>query len=255
VSGEDLRAEPRSTLELIARAAREGEIALPSFSAFELMAVAAGSPVRGLVADSDFLSMDDDSLLAEIEAAAASLVERKRVMVGDDASRPFEMAWDLAAIVNMRRRPAAVGVVSLAAVDPAPNFEPATHILAVAHGVALEKTRLAAFLEETLVRAPLHDFYLCTAERLAERILKAYLGLVHVFDGRLTCYTDVYILGGQRRTRLALAASGDKNARKVMAYSSSGERDWREATVIDDAGGRWTELFMESLVPTAVRAM
>jgi hypothetical protein len=229
--------------------ASTGSVELMSFSAMELAAVGAGSPLRGLVADEAFLDLEDRNLGEALGRARRALAGRglvgpagpgrDSVAARDgDSQVDFELGGDLAAVVAVRRQPALIATVSAAAPDRyrRPGSHPGSEArLAVLHGVASEASGLFALLEETRAGRTMHLFTLCTPAAQGDRIFEAWQELEA--NGPAAVSVQVFRPDpvSPRRTQLVLQAG-------VARLSADGAA-WQRSVPEDG----WNRLFRSAL--------
>jgi hypothetical protein len=238
----DLRPSP-TVKDWLHRLDRTGIADLSSFSAMELAAVGAGSPIRGLVADDTFMDLDDQRVGDGLARALHGLHERGLAgppVPSDEqpGTTRIQLHGDLAGIVAVRRSPALVATV--AAAPPATFRRPggdvdAAAVLAVLHGVASNRLGLFATLEETTTGPGTHLFSLCTPAAQADRIFAAWKELDA--DGPAAVSVQVFTPDPDRprRTQLVIQAG-------VVRVSSDGA-NWQRSAPAD----QWPALFQSAL--------
>lgn len=262
---------PPSTAQMLAVLSLHGELQMPSFTAVELAAVGAGSPLRGLVAGPNFLAMSDRELAAGMAAAiqrltAEGMLESQKETGASTGAAP-SLGGPLSTIVGLRRSPAVVVTVTLAArgaLDAPTPVEPSTRLIAALHGMAVEGKGLVGLLEETIAGDD-HHFVLCTPERAAERLWITAERLQQAeVDGaagrrppeRVGLAVDIFHPdpAQPRHLKLVVApanAEGPDTTQKVV-HCSARPGDWESTRSLDLAG--WQQNFADlTAVPGALR--
>lgn len=168
--------EPPSQAQLLAVLSARGELPMPSFTAIELAAVGAGSPLRGLVASPRFLAMTDEELAGGMAGALDKLAAEgalERPEPNTASGKTAMLGGPLSTIVGVRRSPAVLVTVTLAArraLNASDPVDPSAQLLAALHGMAVQGMGLVGLLEETRTPEDDHNFVLCTPSRAAERL-------------------------------------------------------------------------------------
>jgi len=247
--------------ELLARR----EIILQSFSALELAAVAAGSPLRGLLATTEMLALDDASTEAGLIVALHGLTERGLVAPsvaeegrGNEESHgiALPLGGDLAMVTAIRRHPALMGVVTVTGStkpEGAVPVAPFNGVIGVLHGLAIEGVGLVGLLEESLAPDSWHHFVMSTPERQAQRILKVRRALVadlasnpvQIADRDLVLAVDLYVPDETqpRHTRLTLTDLKDGGEAIVVALDPDVQGVEEQRIPISDNGQEWVTTF------------
>lgn len=225
-----------------------GSVDLLPFSAMELAAVGAGSPLRGLIADGDFLALVDDELDGALGRARQALTGRglagaprpagEPASTGAGAPVDFDLGGDLAGVVAVRRRPALLALVSAGPAElyRRPGYQSGVGaILAVLHGVAVDGIGLFALLEETRTERGMHLFTLATPAVQAARIFDAWQELES--DGPSAVSVQVFVPDPSqpRRTQLVLEAG--------VARLSNDGATWQRSSPEDG----WNALFRSAV--------
>lgn len=240
------------------RLAEVGTLELMPFTRTELACVGAGSPVRGLLADDGFLSLDGEDLQAAMARARRGLTERG--LVGEPRPSPSDpsrlempLGGDLAGIVAVRRSPALIATVGAGPEDLVrrPGGDPAAaRLIAVLHGVGVVDAGdaggageggLLGLLEETTTSRGLHLFALSTPAAEADRILETWQLLAEDGPAALSVHVFVPDASSPRHTQLALQAG--------VARMSSDGLTWQRS--FPDYA--WSDLFVSAVSSTFTR--
>jgi len=253
---------------LVARELRDQtELALPTFTALELAVVGAGSPISGLVASSEFLALDEISLVSGMVASLRGLAARGLVEsslpadqsgVKDSQDITLRLGGDLALVAAIRHQPALLAVVAVTAStdeETARAATASTRVVAILHGLAIDGVGLVGLLEETLAPDSVHRFVLCTPQRQAERLMNSLADLVsapnaipfRIEGSALALTVDIYMpdLRSPRHTKLALTGSAlHDGAQDLISRRSSVEGPWEERRI---ARNGWSSMFEESV--------
>lgn len=257
-----LRLMPVPSADVIRRRLEaDGEIPLPTFTAMELAAVGAGSPLRGLVASPRFLALDDATVLTGMRGGLQRLAGDR--LVEFDGARQAEMGLsgiriggDLSNIVAIRRQPALLAPVTL--VEPTGGIgngeaRPSQTLLAVLHGLAMDGYGLVGLLEEVISIDSMHSFFMCSPDREPARLLQACRALRSTQEvsvkGPLAISIDVYVPDpiAPRHTKLILSyEAGSVYEDLVIRRGAQGE-EWDEVKGGSSLDSDFSKAFLDAV--------
>jgi hypothetical protein len=243
----------------------QGEIHLQSFSALELAAVAARSPVRGLLASPEMLALDDAAVVAGMILALQSLAIRGLVGMTltkgghgeEDRSITMPLGGELAMVTAIRRRPPLIGVVSIrsSGAERPPEALPSEGVVAILHGVAIEGEGLVGLLEESTSPDSRHHFVMNTPPRQAERILRIRDALdahpdanpVQPGDRFPVISVDLFVPSSTQpmHTRLVLTNPGFEGGEATVFKLATSEEGIQETRIPLVDVQQWTSIFEE----------